>query len=450
MISRSVYLLSLGCAKNLVDSECMSQILTAAGFIIADTPAAASVLIVNTCGFIESAKREAISAILELAAYKQPNGNSRFLIVTGCLAQRYAQEIHRDLPEVDAVLGTGEYGRIAETIAQLESAKPASRLFHDAVPAGSIDHLSVPRQPSNPGQYAYIKIAEGCSNCCAYCAIPSIRGEFHSRKQEDIIAEADRLSRAGRDELILIAQDTGRYGLDLYGQRMLLPLLQAICRLDSVRMVRIMYIYSDGLTGDLIQFIALEPKIAHYLDIPIQHAANAVLARMNRRDTQEGLRLTIRSLREAIPDLVLRTTVMVGFPGETDEEFNELLEFLQEMKFDRLGSFVFSAEEGTPAFSMRPKVSRKIARQRQAAVMNLQKQLSSQANQRRIGQVVPVTLESVDERGIFFIGRSYGEAPEVDPVIFVAAADAGLEIGQTCPVRIVDAGEYDLTGVTEL
>ncbi len=447
---RSVYLLSLGCAKNLVDAECMSQILTEQGYRIVDDPSQAETLIVNTCGFIESAKREAIQAILQMSDLKQPRGKARFLVVTGCLAQRYAADIRQDLPEVDAILGTAEYDRIALTIEKLDqgSVSPADLTCH-AHP-GSLAHLAVSRQPANAGRYAYIKVAEGCSNCCSYCAIPGIRGPLRSRPMEDILAEAARLSQAGRDELILIAQDTTRYGLDLYQERMLVPLLKAICRLDTVRLVRILYVYADGLSDDLIRLMAVEPKIAHYLDLPIQHAADSILRRMNRRDTREGLRATVNRLRTAMPDIILRTTVLVGFPGETDAEFAELLDFLSEIQFERLGCFVFSPEEGTPAYKMRPRVRKAVARQRQEAVMALQKQISAAANRRRIGQTVQVTLESVDESGIFYIGRSYGEAPEVDPDIYVAGTTEYLSVGQTCPVRLIDAGDYDMTGVTAL
>lgn len=458
---RSVYLLSLGCAKNLVDSECMSQILAEHGFQMVSEPDQAEILLVNTCGFIESAKKEAIDAILNLADYKQPAGSARYLIVAGCLAQRYARDILKSMPEVSAVVGTADYGQIAQVIAQLDEAAsrasetlPADspscgqQLANLPLQAGSLAHLSVLRKPSTPGNYAYIKVAEGCSNCCSYCAIPGIRGAFVSRPQAELVDEARRLSESGYSELILIAQDTTRYGLDLYGERRLPALLQAICDLPAVRLVRILYVYADGLTDELIDRMVSEPKIAHYLDLPIQHAADPILRAMNRRDTQASLRETIRRLRAAMPDLVLRSTVLVGFPGETAADFAELTAFLTDIRFDRLGCFVFSAEEGTPAYRMKPKVSRKIARQRHDLVMALQQPIALQANQVRIGTVIPVTLESVADDGVFYIGRSYGEAPEVDPTILVAASQADLQLGQTYPVRLIDAGEYELTGVT--
>lgn len=446
---RRIYLLSLGCAKNLVDSECMSQLLSADGAIISDSPENAEILIVNTCGFIESAKKEAIEAILSLAEFKSPKGPASHLVVTGCLAQRYAAEIQDSLPEVDEVLGTGEYDQVVSLVARLLNEPAAAGVRHLPGNPGSLNHLNVSRQPSTPGRYAYIKVAEGCSNCCTYCAIPGIRGPFISRPMDDIIREADRLSRSGRDELILIAQDTTRYGLDLYGERRLVPLLREICKLDFVKMVRILYVYTDGLSDDLISLMATEPKIARYLDLPIQHASNRILSAMNRRDSQDSLRNTIGRLRLAMPDIILRSTVMVGFPGETDDDFTELINFLDEIRFDRLGCFIFSPEEGTLAEKMKPRIAKTIGKQRMQRVMQLQREITEQANRKRIGTIIPVTLESVSPDGIFFIGRSYGEAPDVDPVIYIAAANEGLSIGQTSLVRLIDAGEYDMTGVTQ-
>lgn len=448
--NRHVFLLSLGCAKNLVDSECMSQILRDAGFLMVDEPSQADILLVNTCGFIESAKKEAIESILQLADYKQPAGRARYLIVAGCLSQRYAKDILSQMAEVNAVLGTADYHQVGEVINQLDrdTAFADEQILTLPGPGGSLTHLAIPRQPSTPGNYAYIKVAEGCSNNCAYCAIPGIRGPFVSRPFAEIVSEAARLSAAGYGELILIAQDTTRYGLDLYGRRRLPELLRALCRIPEVQMVRILYVYNDGLTDELIECMASEAKVAHYLDWPIQHAADPILRAMNRRDTQASIRATVHKLRQTIPDLVLRTTVLVGFPGETEADFAALKDFLTEIRFDRLGCFVFSAEEGTAAAQMKPKVKRTVAQARMKEIMTLQQGISLQANQKRLGQVLDVTLESVSEDGVFYKGRSFAEAPEVDPVIWVAASEADLKLGQTLPVRIVDAGEYELTGVT--
>jgi ribosomal protein S12 methylthiotransferase len=443
----SFYLLSLGCAKNLVDAECMSQILKDAGWAAVSGPELADVLLVNTCGFIESAKKEAIEAILTLAACKQPSGRARFLVVTGCLAQRYARDIRKQLPEVDAVLGTADYGQIAVLLQQLAIGRDVYKL--PGLP-GSIEHLNVARRPSTPATYAWIKIAEGCSNHCAYCAIPGIRGAFRSRPIEDIEAEAARLSKDGFSELILIAQDTGRYGLDLYGRRRLPDLLKVLCRLPHVRMVRVLYTYSDGVTDELINVMLHENKIARYLDMPIQHGSDRILRLMNRHDDAAGIQAVVNRLRTAMPDIILRTTVMVGFPKETEEDFQALLALLRALRFERLGCFVFSPEEGTAAWDMRPRVHHQTAKRRHRLLMEQQQVISAEAAIRRIGQIFPVTLESVEDSGIFYIGRSYGETPEVDPVIYVAAASADFRTGQTCLVRLVEADAYEMTGVTVL
>lgn len=441
------YLLSLGCAKNLVDAECMSQILRDAGWTSVSVPELADVLIINTCGFIESARKEAIDAILSLAACKQPAGRAHYLVVTGCLSQRYAKDIRKQLPEVDAILGTADYGRIAALLLELTSGRAAFRLPGRP---GSLQHLCVARQPSTPSTYAWIKIAEGCSNHCAYCAIPGIRGEFRSRPIEAIEAEAARLSDDGFSELILIAQDTGRYGLDLYGRRRLPELLTALCRLPHVRLVRVLYTYSDGVTDDLISVMQREEKIARYLDMPIQHGSDRILRLMNRHDDSTGIQSVVSRLRSAMPDIILRTTVMVGFPGETEEDYRALLALLRSLRFERLGCFVFSPEEGTAAWTMRPRVHHQTAKRRHRRLMEQQQAISAEAAARRIGQILPVTLESAEDSGIFYIGRSYGEAPDVDPVIYVAAASADIRTGQTCLVRIVEADAYEMTGVTVL
>lgn len=463
----------------MVDAECMSQILAENGHCMVDDPAQAQVLVVNTCGFIESAKREAIDTILQLADYKKPVGQADFLVVTGCLAERYRSILRTQLPEVDAVLGVSEYVDIADAIDRLYAIlnksiegsgspgriRKGHRLAVESNPAEvtnshsptraqesperRLAHLRTDRRPSTVG-YAYIKIAEGCSNCCTYCAIPGIRGAFISRPFDEIVEEARQLSSQGFAELILIAQDTTRYGMDRTGRRELPALLRAIAALDSVQTVRILYVYADGITDELIETMAAEPKILHYLDLPIQHACDGVLKRMNRRDTQASIRQVIEQLRAAMPDIVLRSTVMVGFPGETVREYNELLKFLKEIRFDRLGCFVFSPEEGTPAHEYHPRVRHDVAQRRADRVMAMQQTITFEGHERRIGTIVPVLLEQVDEDGIFYRGRSYGEAPDVDPVIRVAAADEKAEIGMIVPVRLLAASEYEMTGETVL
>ncbi len=425
----------------------MSRILYEDNWLSVADPAEADALIVNTCGFIVPAKKEAINAILELSDFKQPQGKACHLVVTGCLSQRYAAEIRDQLPEVDAVLGTADYGKIATLLRRLAGGEAC---YDMPGQPGSLAHLMVSRRPSTPASYAYIKIAEGCSNRCAYCAIPSIRGPLRSRLMEEIVEEAARLAADGYGELILIAQDTGRYGLDLYGRRRLPELLLAICKIKDLRLLRVLYTYSDGITDELLDVMRREPKIAHYLDMPIQHGSDAVLERMNRKDRAADIRATVARIRAALPDVVLRTTVMVGFPGETAEDFEAMLDLLRDMRFDRLGCFVFSPEEGTPAWSMRPRVHHKTAAQREKRLLASQQLIATEKARERIGQVVAVTLESVEDRGIFYVGRSYGEAPEVDPLIYVAAASDDLHLGQTCNVRLADADAYEMTGVTVL
>lgn len=442
-----VAIISLGCSKNLVDSECMTRILLDDQMHLVSDPSAANVIVVNTCGFIESAKQEAIDTILEMAEYKKPKGNCDFLVVTGCLAQRYAEDIRRDLPEVDEVLGTGHYQDIAKAIRALygEYEGPVENFIGEP---GSLAHMRMNRVVST-NVFAWLKIAEGCSNRCAYCAIPMIRGPYRSRPLEDLVQEAAFLADSGSSEIILTAQDTTRYGMDLYGKRMLPELIREISKIDTVRLIRIMYTYSDGITDELVREIAENPKVAHYIDMPIQHGDDFVLKSMNRHDSSATITDSINRLRNKIPGIILRTTVMVGFPGETKEAFENLLKNLDVWAFDRLGCFIFSPEENTDAFNMMGKVRKDTAQKRFDILMSRQKEISMKRNEARLQQIVDVTIESISEDGIFYIGRSFGEAPEVDPSIYVAATNDPLEIGQSYAVRIVDFSEYDLTGVTE-
>jgi len=439
-----IALVSLGCPKNLVDAECMTGILETDGYRLVQDPAQADVIVVNTCGFIESAKKEAIDTILAMADLKRPAGRCRFLVVTGCLAQRYPQEILDDMPEVDAVLGTSAYGRIAEAVKRLE-ADPTR--FSDCGKGRTTAHLTKRRTTSTQG-YAYLKVAEGCSNRCAYCAIPDIRGPFVSRPFEELVEEAGHLAEEGISELVLIAQDTTRYGVDLYGRRRLPELLRTLSRIDGVELLRILYAYPDGIEPDLVAEMASNPKIAKYLDIPVQHASDEVLRLMNRRGDRAGILATLRGLRAQVPGIVLRSTVLVGFPGESEEAFEELLDFLSEVRFDRLGAFVFSPEEGTPAAAMKPRVGKRTAQRRYREVMELQKRISRELGRAAVGQTRLVRVESVAEDGVFYLGRSEGEAPEIDPPIHIAGRSGPLAFGDLVPVKIVDATDYELTGVT--
>ena len=432
-------IISLGCSKNLVDAECMSRILLDEKIDLVPTPDEAGVVIVNTCGFIESAKREAIDVILEIAEKKKA-GICEFLIVTGCLAQRYEKDIISDLPEVDAILGTSSYQEIGRTVLSLYGQNT-----QEAEPKSPLGHMRLNRLVSTDG-YAWLKIAEGCSRRCAFCAIPMIRGQYISRPVEDIVEEAENLAAQGFGEIILTAQDTTFYGMDLYKKRMLPELIRKLSRIDGIRLLRIMYTYSDGITEDLISEMKSNPKVAKYLDMPIQHGDNRILKAMNRHDTAESIFTVVERLRKEMPDIVIRTTVLVGFPGETQEAFLRLKELVEKISFDRMGGFVFSPEEGTPAEKMPDPVPQETAQQRLDEVMVLQKQITEKRNMSRIGQITDVLIESVSEDGIFYIGRSYGEAPEVDSSVYVLAPHKALDIGEVIPVRIVNAEHYELIG----
>ncbi len=447
--NNNFYILSLGCPKNEVDAEAMSYALRSDDYRFAPSPEEATYLIVNTCGFIQSAKEEAISAILDLADVKQKRieeGKETYLIVTGCLSQRYPKEIYEEFPEVDLVLGTAQYDQIVERIHAIENHQDVKEDLPKK--PGSIAHLYHGEQAADDRSYAYLKIAEGCSNHCAFCAIPGIRGPLLSRPLEDVIQEAEVLTERGFKEIILIAQDTTRYGLDIYGESKLLELLRELVKIDNIGMIRLMYVYGDAFSDELIDFISDHPQIAPYIDLPIQHASNNILKAMRRRDTNESLRELIGKLRSRIPHLILRTTILVGFPGETDEDFKELKEFVEDIRFDRLGCFVFSPEEGTKAYSMKDIPDIEISEARHAEIMTIQSKISAEKNKERIGFEYDVLLESISEDGLFFLGRSYGEAPGIDPSIHVLAQSENLQIGDRVKVKIIDADEYDLTGVS--
>ncbi|MHB8962299.1 MAG: 30S ribosomal protein S12 methylthiotransferase RimO [Saccharofermentanales bacterium] len=473
-------MVSLGCAKNLVDSESMCSILADDDFLLTDNPSAAQVIVVNTCGFIESAKKEAIAKILEMADYKRFRGNVNdssvtdvrpaeppahaatlecsgicdFLIVAGCLAQRYSSEISESIPEVDAIIGTSEYGSIARIIRELYSientvpsapntSRPALIRTEKSL---SLKYLTTTRIPSTHG-FAYLKVAEGCSNCCSYCAIPGIRGAFRSRPLPELVREAQKLADMGYYELVLIAQDTTRYGTDIYGARMLPELIRQVSAIPGIRKIRVLYCYSDGITPELIEEMTSNPKVARYIEMPIQHASDSMLRRMNRRDTASSIEQNIQALRQAMPDITIRTTVLVGFPGETREEFEDLYNFIRRMKFDLLGCFVFSAEEGTPAYDMKPKVPESTAQSRFRRIMELQQGISLNKNMDNKGKKIKITIESVADDGIFYLGRSDAQAPEIDPPVYIAAADEALVIGNEYDAEIADFSDYELIGV---
>ncbi len=452
MINRgdiSVSLIALGCSKNLVDAECMSTRIREAGYRISNDTDASDVLVINTCGFIESAKKEAIDAILRAGDLKYGfNGSKRLkhIIVTGCLSQRYPDDILSQMPEVDIVLGTSSYKDIVDAIDSLFEGGTFVNKYHGA--AGGIEHLLIDRDISTNG-YAWLKIGEGCLNRCSFCAIPLIRGSFVSRPMEQILEEAGIIASKGYKEIVLTAQDTTNYGIELYGKRMLPELLEQITKIEGIEAVRVLYGYMDGIDEDLIKVMSDNPKVLHYLDVPIQHGCDRILKAMHRRDTVEEITNKLMMIRSRIPDIILRTTVLVGFPGETEEDFNELLDNLRRWRFDRLGCFAYSPEENTAAFDMPDQVDEKTKKERVRKVYETQYDIALESSRSRVGSEVTVTVDGVADDGIFYVARSYGEAPDDDPVIYVAATEGELEIGGRYKIRIVECSDsFDMTGVS--
>ncbi len=438
-MKKKIGLVSLGCPKNLVDSELMLGILKNDGFEIVNDKNQANVIIVNTCGFIESAKQESINTILEMASLKDEN--CELLIVTGCLAQRYRQTILDEIPEVDAVLGTGSYIEIASVIKDAYDGKKMS--FYGELDGTS--YLDGERIISTGKGYAYLKIAEGCDNRCTYCVIPSLRGPFRSRKKEAITKEAEALAKSGIKELIVVAQDTTRYGTDIYGKRSLPELLKSLGKIDGVERLRLLYCYPEEIDDDLIDEIAQNEKVCKYLDIPIQHISDAVLRKMGRRGSAAEIKRLLEKLLQRIPGITLRTSLIVGFPGETEEDFDELADFIQKYRFDRLGIFMYSREEGTPASKMKQQVSATVKKARYKKLMQLQKLISGELNSKRLGMTYKVLVEGVADDGIFYYGRSCAEAPDIDGLIYFTSSEP-LEMNEFVNVEILEAGEYDLTG----
>lgn len=430
---------SLGCSKNLMDAEIMTGILKEKGYEFVEEFAEADIIIVNTCGFIRDAKQESIDTIVGLSQLKEV-GKLKYLIVTGCLAQRYADELLEEIPEIDAIVGTGNFMNISEIIDRLESEKNVTEI-------GNIEFAfdeTLPRYVSTPEHMAYIKIGEGCSNHCTYCIIPKLRGKYRSRKIEDIVEEAKTLAAEGVKELVVIAQDTTRYGEDLYGEAKLAELLEELAGIEGIKWIRIMYSYPESITEKLIDVIAAHDNICSYFDMPIQHASNRVLKRMNRRTSKEDIRSKVEMIRSKIPDAVIRTTVIVGFPGETEEDLEELIDFMKEIKFDRLGAFAYSREEDTPADRMDGHMDEEIKEERRDRVMMVQQAISEEINQKREDKVFEVLIEEEAEDGVY-VGRTQGDAEEIDSVVYVNS-DEELEIGSFVNVYITEAMEYDLIG----
>ena len=439
-----LYIETLGCPKNFNDTQTAKGIMTKAGFEVTEDADLADVIIVNTCGFINDAKKESISRIFELAEYKR---DGKKLLVCGCLSERYSEELFEEMPEVDGFLGVNEYERLPEILSSIEFSKDAdSPARYNWVCGQAPDTLkTLPRLLNEESYTATLKISEGCNNRCAYCVIPSIRGPFRSKPKEEVIREAKWLSDNGCRELILIAQDVTLYGTDLYGRLALPELLRELCRIDKLEWIRLMYCYEDRITDELIEVIRTEPKICNYIDIPIQHASDRVLKAMRRRSTGESIKNTIKKLKAAIPDIHIRTTLITGFPGESEEDFDILLDFVEEMKFARLGVFAYSQEENTPAGEMKDQIPDEIKQQRLDTIMRRQLDISLEMNREKIGKILEVLVEERDEDGSY-VGRTRYDAPEIDnSVIFTS--DRDLSPGNIVKVLIQDAFDYDLTGM---
>ena len=435
-----ILFVSLGCDKNLVDSEKMLGMLQEKGYTFTDDEAEADVVVVNTCCFIGDAKEESINTILQMAELKK-NGRLKALIVTGCLAQRYKQEIIDEIPEVDAILGTTSYEAVGAAIREVMDGETPEIFESIDAPVST----ATERLITTGGHYAFLKIAEGCDKRCSYCIIPYLRGPYRSVPMEQLLAEARELAENGVRELILVAQETTLYGKDLYGEKTLPKLLHELAQIPGIYWIRIQYCYPEEITEELIQAIKTEEKVCHYLDIPIQHASDAVLKRMGRRTNQAELRERIAHLREEIPDIALRTTLISGFPGETQEDHEELMRFVDEMEFDRLGVFAYSAEEDTPAAGYPDQVPQEVKEDRRDEIMELQQEIAFEKAEDMKGRVLEVMIEGkvADENA--FVGRTYKDAPNVDGLIFVNA-DVPLMSGDFCRVRVTGALEYDLIG----
>ncbi|MCR5481774.1 MAG: 30S ribosomal protein S12 methylthiotransferase RimO [Clostridia bacterium] len=470
---KSVFFLTLGCPKNENDSQMAAGILEEAGFNVTDNAEEADAIIVNTCGFINDAKTESIEAIFDMAQFCGKNVSQngkvaagpqnpdceggmqscaegdgehagdigeKVLIVSGCLAQRYGEELYKSMPEVDIFLGVNDYPKLPEILRDFDGKR--QKYLNEYQP-GCMEEF--PRKLEKNPYSATIKIAEGCDNICAYCIIPKIRGKYRSRGMDEIVSEARTLADAGCRELILIAQDITAYGKDLYGDYKLAELLKKLCGIEKLEWIRLMYCYEDRITDELIEVMATEEKVCHYIDIPIQHASDNVLKAMNRRSTAKSIRNTLKKLKNAIPDIHIRTTLITGFPGETKEDFRELADFVEEMKFQRLGVFAYSKEEGTAAALMKNQVRRDVKERRKNAIMQRQTEISLESNRSKIGQVMKVLVEECDETGAY-IGRTQYDAPEIDNSVIFRADGRSLSPGDFVSIRITDAFDYDLTG----
>ena len=435
-----ILFISLGCDKNLVDSEEMLGLLENRGYTVTDDETAADIIVVNTCCFIHDAREESIQTILDMAKYRT-EGRAKALVVTGCLAQRYQEEIRQEIPEVDAVLGTASYDEIADALDEVLRGN-AYTSFQDIDRLPDVD---AGRLITTGGAYEYLKIAEGCEKHCTYCIIPRIRGGYRSVPMEKLLTQARYLAEAGVKELIVIAQETTLYGKDLYGEKSLHRLLRELCRIDGLVWIRLMYCYPEEIYPELIRTIREEPKICHYMDIPIQHCSDRILKRMGRRTSKQDLEKIITEIREQIPDMVLRTTLITGFPGETKEDHEELKQFVADMAFDRLGVFTYSPEEDTPAASMADQIAEEVKEERQAELMELQQDVSLELGEERVGQKLFVFIEGKVADEDAYVGRTYADAPGIDGYIFVNT-QTPLMTGDFVQVTVTGSLEYDLIG----
>ena len=430
----NVGIVTLGCNKNQVDSEMILGLFKELGYSIVNNPDDADVIVVHTCGFIESEKKEAIDTILEMADYKEKR--CKALIVTGCLAKRYKEEIIENMPEVDLCIGVDEYNKIDEILANFLNSKLINH---------NLEYCN--RVISTDYPLAYIRISDGCDNRCSYCAIPLIRGKFRSRKMEDILEEVESLAKQGIKEFCIISQDTSKYGLDIYGKLKLPELLNKISKIEGVKWIRVLYMYIFETSDELITEMANNPKVCKYFDLPIQHISNNILKKMNRYDTKEKIYSAINKIRSLIPDAVIRTTVMVGFPGETKEDYEQLRQGIIDLKFDRLGAFSYSREEGTTSFDFEDQISEEVKSERLKDIFEVQKHISLECNKKRIGNEYEVIVESVSDDDEYFVCRSYAEAPDVDGRIYIKIDEKSADkviVGEYAMVKIIDCNEYDL------
>ena len=441
-MTNTIAFVSLGCDKNLVDSEHMLGLLHEAGFTLIGDESEAEVLVVNSCCFIEDAKRESIEQILDVAKYKE-TGKCKALIVTGCMAQRYKQEILDEMPEVDAVVGTTSYDKIVETVTEVLESKGVRVQRFDTIDREHLENM--PRILTTAGYFAYMKIAEGCDNKCTYCIIPSLRGKYRSRPLEQLKKEAEKLAKDGVSELILVAQDTTLYGTDLEGNTTLATLLRELSSVEGIEWIRILYCYPENITDELIEEIKTNDKVCNYLDIPIQHAADPVLKRMARKSTNSQLIEKMTKLRKEIPGIAIRTTLIVGFPGETEEDFEVLCNFVKEMRFERLGVFTYSQEEDTPAAKLEDQIDEDVKAKRKDIIMSIQPDISEALTHEKVGRTMRVLIEGKLANESVYLARSYQDAPEIDGQVFVQY-EGELISGDYVDVKITGASDYDLIG----